>query len=26
MLFLTRLKVLLKRKSTLFWVLLFPIL
>lgn len=26
MLFLTRLKVLLKRKSTLFWVFLFPIL
>lgn len=26
MLFLTRLKVLLKRKSTLFWILLFPIL
>lgn len=26
MLFFTRLKVLLKRKSTLFWVLLFPIL
>ena len=26
MLFLTRLKVLLKRKTTLFWVLLFPIL
>ena len=26
MLFLTRLKVLLKRKETLFWVLLFPIL
>lgn len=26
MLFLTRLKVMLKRKSTLFWVLLFPIL
>lgn len=26
MLFLTRLKVLLKRKTTLFWILLFPIL
>ena len=26
MLFLTRLKVLLRRKSTLFWVFLFPLL
>ncbi|MDE6583906.1 MAG: ABC transporter permease, partial [Anaeroplasmataceae bacterium] len=26
MIFLTRLKVLLKRKSTLFWVLIFPLL